>query len=248
MAERPISAAGAELRAAREAKGFSRQHIAEITKISSRTLEAVERGDYSRLPGGIFMRSFVRAYAVEVGLNPDAVVRAFLAECPADIGGIPNASPDSIDCPRPRSSLYSLPLGRFAAAAALAMVIVGSAYAYLIRSPADVDHTTADSSQTDAASASPVPTSGASLSIGVTAVAPCWVTVAVDGHTSKVRLLARDESFVLHAEREATVNVGDGAALRLSINGQPSRALGEAGEPATVSVTPDNYRQYLAVR
>jgi hypothetical protein len=53
---------------------------------------------------------------------------------------------------------------------------------------------------------------------------------------------------VLHAEREATVNVGDGAALRLSINGQPSRALGKAGEPATVSVTPDNYRQYLAVR
>jgi hypothetical protein len=248
MAERPISAAGAELRAAREAKGLSRQHIAEITKISSRTLEAVERGDYSQLPGGIFMRSFVRTYALEVGLNPDAVLRAFLAECPPEVGDIPGASPDSIDGPGRPGALDSLPWGRFAAAAALVMIIVGSAYAYLSRPPDGASRENAVSTQVPPVSPSPVATSGASLGIDLTAVAPCWLSVAVDGQTSKMRLLARDESLAFRADRELTVKVGDGAALRVTVNGQPLRALGEPGEPVTVSITPDNYRQYLAVR
>ncbi len=248
MAERPISAAGAELRAAREAKGLSRQHIAEVTKISSRTLEAVERGDYSQLPGGIFMRSFVRTYAREVGLNPDAVLRAFLAECPPEVADIPSASPAFIDGPRQPSTLDSLPWARFAAAAALVMIIVGSAYAYLSRPQDDARRERAASAKAHAVSPSPVATSGASLAIDLTAVAPCWLAVAVDGQTSRMRLLARDESMAFRADHELTVKVGDGAALRVTVNGQLLRALGNPGQPVTVSITPDNYRQYLAVR
>ena len=37
-----------------------------------RVLEALERNDISKLPGGIFSRAFVRSYAVEVGLDPEA--------------------------------------------------------------------------------------------------------------------------------------------------------------------------------
>jgi cytoskeletal protein RodZ len=250
MVERPRSAAGAELRAAREAKGLSRQHVAEITKISSRTLEAVERGDYSRLPGGIFMRSFVRAYAVEVGLDPEAIVKAFLAECPAEVGAIPTAAPASIDGPRPPRSFEGLPWGRFAAAAALVMIIVGSAYAYLSRPLRDEGRhpARAPASQAAARGEVPVATSGSSLTLGVKAVAPCWLSMAVDGQTSKMRLLARDESFVVRSEREVTLKVGDGAALSLTINGRPARPLGGPGDPAAVSITPTNYGDYLAER
>jgi cytoskeletal protein RodZ len=249
MVERPMSAAGAELRAAREAKGLSRRQVAEITKISSRTLEAVERGDYSRLPGGIFMRSFVRAYAAEVGLDPDAAVKAFLAECPAEVGAIPTAAPASIDGPRPPRSFEGLPWGRFAAAAALVMIIVGSAYAYLSRPPRDERRPVhGAASQAVAGGEVPVATSGSSLALGVKAVAPCWLSMAVDGQTSKMRLLARDESFVVRAEREVTLKVGDGAALSLTVNGQPARPLGGPGQPAAVSITPANYGDYLAER
>ena len=51
------------------------RQIADHTKISIASLEALERSDASRLPGGIFARSFVRSYAAEVGLDPDATVR-----------------------------------------------------------------------------------------------------------------------------------------------------------------------------
>jgi len=69
---------GGKLRAAREVRGVSLRQIAETTKISVSALEALERNDPSRLPGGIFTRAFVRSYAKEVGLDPDSTVREFL--------------------------------------------------------------------------------------------------------------------------------------------------------------------------
>jgi transcriptional regulator with XRE-family HTH domain len=71
---------GVRLKHTREAQNVSLRHIATVTKISLSTLEALEREDFSRLPGGIFGRAFVRAYATEVGLDPDLTVQEFLVE------------------------------------------------------------------------------------------------------------------------------------------------------------------------
>ena len=69
---------GGKLRQARERRGISLRQIAASTKISAAALEALERNDISKLPGGIFSRAFVRSYAIEVGLDPDETVREFL--------------------------------------------------------------------------------------------------------------------------------------------------------------------------
>lgn len=71
---------GNRLKQAREERGVSIRDIAARTKISVTALEALERGDFSRLPGGIFGRAFVRAYALEVGLEPEATVSEFQNE------------------------------------------------------------------------------------------------------------------------------------------------------------------------
>ena len=54
---------GEKLRLAREARGIALREISEQTRISIRYLEAIETDVYKRLPGGIFNRSFIRAYA-----------------------------------------------------------------------------------------------------------------------------------------------------------------------------------------
>ena len=56
--------------------------IAEGTKISVSLLEGLERDDVSRWPSGIFRKSFVRAYAEAIGLDPDPVVREFVERYP----------------------------------------------------------------------------------------------------------------------------------------------------------------------
>jgi len=77
---------GAFLRQAREKRGISLQQVSVTTKISARVLDALERNDPSKLPGGIFSRAFVRSYAREVGLEPELVVANFVAAFPEESG------------------------------------------------------------------------------------------------------------------------------------------------------------------
>jgi cytoskeleton protein RodZ len=84
MAERPPGDFGRRLREARERRGVSLRQIANATKIGMSALEALERNDISRLPGGIFSRAFVRSYAIEIGLDPEATLQEFIAQFPHD--------------------------------------------------------------------------------------------------------------------------------------------------------------------
>lgn len=84
---------GSRMRGAREQRGVSLRQIAETTKLSVSALEALERNDISRLPGGIFSRAFVRSYASEIGIDPEQAVREFLSQFPHEsvVAGSPHA-------------------------------------------------------------------------------------------------------------------------------------------------------------
>lgn len=69
---------GARLRERREQQQVALSAIAEQTKIKIALLEALERDDVSHWPSGIFRRAFIRAYALAIGLDPDATLREFL--------------------------------------------------------------------------------------------------------------------------------------------------------------------------
>ena len=75
-----MSRLGARLKNARESRGLSLHGVSDMTKISIPLLEALERDDYGRLPGGIFSKSFVKAYAIAVGLDVDSAVAQFIEE------------------------------------------------------------------------------------------------------------------------------------------------------------------------
>lgn len=58
-------------------RGVTLDEISAATKISVRSLQALEEGHFSKLPGGIFTRSFIRAYAEYLGLDPETVVAEY---------------------------------------------------------------------------------------------------------------------------------------------------------------------------
>lgn len=65
------------LRRERERRTISIRAISDRTKIGCGLLEALERGDVSRWPAGIYRRSFVRSYAEVVGLDAELVLANF---------------------------------------------------------------------------------------------------------------------------------------------------------------------------
>ena len=83
---------GARLRYERERRQIALRSIAEQTKIGVPLLEGLERDDASRWPSGIFRKSFIRAYADAIGLDPEPVVREFMERHPDPLDSEPTAA------------------------------------------------------------------------------------------------------------------------------------------------------------
>jgi cytoskeleton protein RodZ len=79
---------GERLRREREMRGISLEQIAATTKIGTRLLRALEDGQFELLPGGIFNKNYVRAYARHLGIDEEQAVADYLQaaqELPPDV-------------------------------------------------------------------------------------------------------------------------------------------------------------------
>ncbi len=68
---------GDGLRTERERRGIALHDIAVGTRVSVRNLQALEAERFAELPGGVFNRGFVRAYARFCGLDEDKAVAGY---------------------------------------------------------------------------------------------------------------------------------------------------------------------------
>ncbi len=74
-----MGAFGEKLRKQREQRNIALDAISNTTKISTRMLRALEDENFDQLPGGVFNKGFVRAYARQVGLNEEEAIADYLA-------------------------------------------------------------------------------------------------------------------------------------------------------------------------
>jgi cytoskeleton protein RodZ len=80
---------GDKLRREREMRGITLAEMSESTKISTRHLESLEKEEFGSLPGGVFNKGFVRAYARFLGIDEDEAV--------ADYAAVANEAPAAED-------------------------------------------------------------------------------------------------------------------------------------------------------
>jgi cytoskeletal protein RodZ len=71
---------GEALRRERELREISLRDIADATKINMRYLEALEHNRFEILPGGVFNKGFIRAYARFIGADGEALVDRYMLE------------------------------------------------------------------------------------------------------------------------------------------------------------------------
>jgi cytoskeletal protein RodZ len=110
------SSIGEQLRIAREERGIPLREISDQTRISIHYLEAIETDDYKRLPGGIFNRSFVKAYARYVGYDEKDAVEAYTrymrdqGDSGEEVASTPYHSKVYTDAPATRSPILTVVL------------------------------------------------------------------------------------------------------------------------------------------
>jgi cytoskeleton protein RodZ len=246
---------GEELKRTREAAGLSLRDMEARTKISITALEALERNDFSRLPGGIFGRSFVRAYALEVGADPDTTVSRFVAlleqserdAAERRAARRPEITQDDRQfLERQKRALILLQV-------VLVLVVLGvialvtwrvrimmaepdAPAAVVAPAPVIVPPEPAD----------PIPTPPpAVVVLEFDLTGDCWVEMSIDGAKPVARLFRSGEQQRIEAVREVLLDVGDAGALRLEIDGQRARSLGNAGARVRTRITRENAATFL---
>jgi cytoskeletal protein RodZ len=70
---------GDKFRKARERQGIKLEDVSNSTKIGSRMLRAIEEEHFDQLPGGVFNKGFVRAYAKYLGLDEEETITGYVA-------------------------------------------------------------------------------------------------------------------------------------------------------------------------
>jgi len=124
-ASTPARTLGQTLAAERERQGLSRADVAQRLHMSAYQVEAIETGDYARLPQGTFLRGFVRNYAKALGIAADPLL-ALLSE-----GAAPKQRPGIVV---PTESIRFDPTGEglrnpYVKAAGIAFVVIALAFA-----------------------------------------------------------------------------------------------------------------------
>lgn len=257
---------GSTLRSARERKGISLRHIANATKISMGALESLERSDFSRLPGGIFSRSFVRAYAEEVGLDPDETVAEFLREAGETFEPpSPVAEEDEQILPVREDHGYDSPPSLAPKLVKLALIaiplVILIVYLSMRNMTSEPAAPAVDAQQAPAPPASPAATPppasetpagpiadlapGENMRLVLEPVAECWVSLTVDGSVVVSRLMNAGERETYEIREGAVLQLGDAAAMKFTINGRPSKPIGEPGEVETLRISRANFKDFL---
>lgn len=242
---------GTHLREARQRQGVTLRQIADSTKISTTTLQHMERNELDRLPGGIFTKGYLRAYAAEVGVNPQEVVNEYLAQFPTALATeeLPIVRAPGIENPRDGRRLLS-----GVAAIVLALVIYGSlqdsaespvtSSRELVQASAPIESLVTESVASGALPATEHQEWGLHLEIQPTG--ECWVSAVADGRLAIYRLLQSGERVTVIAREELVLRVGDPEMFAYTLNGVLGRPFGEAGRPVTVQITESNYQAFLA--
>jgi hypothetical protein len=258
---------GTTLRTAREFRGLQVEQVSAATKIPVRHLRAIEDNEFDKVPGGIFVRGFIRAYAREVGLDSTELIEQFLPARAAALSEATGSEPPVEGAAASVGPVHIDPEGpRWRPDLGYALIVPALVFGLVSFNPIGASDSTptvpsappaappavADAAPVTASTdAGPdtlnaVAMSGGAVRFEMLARGECWVKAVVDGRPVVARLLQPGERVTVDASHDIVLRVGDPAAFSYSINGLPGSSLGEAGVPVTVRFTSDGRPAPLA--
>lgn len=239
--ELAITRTGDRLRLAREAAGLSLADVATRTRITQRHLKAIEKSDFSELPGRTYVTGFARAYARAVDLPEAEIGASVRRELEEDEYGS-----------RPLYEAYEptdpdrLPTARLTWTLVIVTALLASAYGvwrFLSVEPDEAliaaQNQAADASEApaaDAASVTLVKTApGAAVAadapVVLTGISEVWIGFDdANGKTENWRTLDAGETYQVPPAyiEQFTLRTSIPQALKVTVGGRDVGAIGPA--------------------
>jgi transcriptional regulator with XRE-family HTH domain len=227
---------GTRLQRRRSERGLSLEQAAAGSRIRRGHLAALEASEFERLPGAAYVRGYLRAYAVFLGLDPAPLLSAYDEEAPK-----PAAAPI-----RPLDRLLPVP-----ARALTPPLLAGSGLALLLLLFTVYSYHQYESLRAEArpspAAAGPPPMAASPARLGVAgdtgAPSPSplprlvavvvdttdevWLEVSVDGRPAQQSgLVFPKGSKLIYIGERVSITSGKAAATMITLDGKPVGALG----------------------
>ena len=262
---------GEILKREREMREVTLNEVTVATRIPPRFLEAFEREEWEKLPGGVFNRGFVRAIARYLGLDEEHL----LSEYDLAYGEQKSSTIRLVENPIPSPPKWIVAVAALGILAVVACVMAGGVYGWrryaahraLKRAavaaataapqPADTQrHVNGDAAAPSASRASPgapaSPGSAASasapgapirLDLSVSTSGVTRVRVVADGRVVLDARLPAGETRHLSARNQFVVSAEHPSAVLVDLNGQAMPQLGSGGASGTMVLSQKDLRQ-----
>jgi cytoskeleton protein RodZ len=255
MGETPALTFGEELRRERLIREITLEEISAATKISVRLLTALEASNLERLPAPVFTRGFIRSYSRHIGLDPDEMVNAYLADVAPD-----RLREQGAKKGRLRSRFLR---GRRAAASTIVVSVIaillvlgliarperrsGASTPIAVRPVAPVSFKNVsvspgpspamreDPAMAPVADPLPAPSVEPAKPAGGVSMllefeADSWTEVSADGRTIFSGLARRGTKQRFEAREGFRLTLGNAGGVRVTVDGRPLEPLGGAGQ------------------
>jgi cytoskeletal protein RodZ len=244
-----IGGIGAQLKAAREARGLTLEQVAAETRIPQRHLVTIEAGNFAALPARTYAIGFTRTYAKAVGLDDGQVADRVRAELDAQESG-PRARVPGFE-PGDPARVPSRALG-WVMALAVVLVLAGLFVVFrpyfspAAELPSLVEQQEAEQAAAERPAQRPAATAAnASGPVVFTALDEAWVRFYTPEGTLSEMLMARGDTYTLPANaNQPMLRTGRPDALQITVGGRSVPKLAE--EEQVVSDVPISAQALLA--
>jgi len=212
---------GQYLRSAREARGIDLREAAQQTRIGFNYLKALEEEDFSRLPGEVFVKGFLKNYGKFLRLDEVEVMKRFeelRAVKSAPVATV-NKEPAVAGGKKKTPQLTSIEPFLWGGGIVIALILfVFTALPERHKRETQKAVTPMSTGQTATASL-PFPQTD-KLYLEVVALEDTWLLVRTDNSPQKKALLKKGESLIWSAEDRFLLSYSGAKALKLMLNGQ----------------------------
>ncbi len=219
---------GQYLRGAREGKDIDLRDAAQQTRISINYLKALEEENFSKLPGEVFVKGFLKNYGRFLSLDEAEIMKRYAElqpKAPLPAAASPDAEKAAV--PPEREPRRETPVEPFVWGAVIFIALLVFLFTSLPSRHAKNGRQVAPSAvptpePQDAAQApsQSKPEQTEKLYLEVVAVEDTWLLVRIDSSPQKKAVLKKGESLIWSADERFLLSYGRVGAVKLLLNGE----------------------------
>lgn len=265
-----MQSVGNLIQATRLQAGISLEEISVRTRISLRTLQAIEADDVSVMPSAFFYKSFISQFASALQIENSTIlplIEGVISEFPEPL--VPgqneriakNALIRSSIRPRNFKWLYSV------GSLFLVLICCSGFYAFWESKGSNSNGKTGTDAETtrapqdgssprpDENPASLPPSNSGDVSrnqgwsgnlpegfrVELSALEPTWLSITADGRQTFRGMLKTEQKKSIEGHEQGRIRTGNAGGISFVFNGKPIGVVGPRGQVRTVVFTRDNY-------